>query len=170
MLKPEDYYYDQFPLHMAELIKNSKTVHEHGRTELSIPIDNFRIDKIKHIPVQEKTFFICSIIYTFLIDQVIYTHFKTDYGKFHSMTMYPKLELGITGVNLNPWILTKYFGVNEMQFGIFTNFFIQDVKDFFIKNNFQEATWKDVKNAMLQDNDMGADYFGKKFIELLKLQ
>ena len=94
--------------------------------------------------------FHCALACTVLIDQVMYSHFKKDYLKFQEMTRYPKIEAGISNINVNPWLIT-HSGIGLTTLERFINFFVADLKDFFAQNKFEEATWEAVKKSMLDD-------------------
>jgi len=49
-----------------------------------------RIDHLKDIC--NKNYFMFRFVYTILIDQVKFTHFKEAYPKFRELTMYPEME------------------------------------------------------------------------------
>ena len=74
--------------------------------------------------------FHCALACTVLIDQIMYTHFRKDYSKFQQMTRYPKIEAGITGINVNPWLIT-HSGIGLTTLEKFIEFFVVDLKEFF---------------------------------------
>jgi hypothetical protein len=163
-----EYYYKNFPSHLQEFLNQARSAHSHNNEEISIPVGEFRSERIAHIPKDQQTFFVTACICTFLIDQLIFSHFKNDYPLFKTKTQYPKLELGITGVNLNPWTLTRFFEINEQRFETFIQFYIEDLRDFFSKETFSEASWDGVKKALMTDKDVGSGYFGERFLKFLE--
>ncbi len=69
------------------------------------------------------------------------------------MTQYPKIEYGITNINVRPWDITRS-GIGLTTLERFISFFVQDLKIFFTENQFETATWDAVKAAMLNDADV----------------
>ena len=84
----------------------------------------------------------------------MYTYFKIDYEKFHDMTLYPKMWHGVAVSNSNPWSILHYKKISNSKLEEFLNFYIEDLKDFFTKNIFEEASWDNIKAAMLNDKDI----------------
>ena len=66
----------------------------------------------------------------------MYTYFKQDYSQFQQMTLYPKIEYGITNMNARPWDIT-HSGI-----GLTT---LERFLDFKVVN------WENVKNAILHE-------------------
>lgn len=164
-MSPKDYYYTKFRQHFVDFIQKSKA-HEHPNEGTYISIQELKPENLSHIPQAEQMFFIYSLAFTVLIDQVIYTHFKNDYPEFKKMTLYPKIEYGITNINANPWDIAQRGG-GLTTFEKFADFFVQDLKEFFEKNHFETGTWGAVKQAMLNDPDTSRGSFGKIFIDIL---
>ncbi|TAL48951.1 hypothetical protein EPN83_02735 [Patescibacteria group bacterium] len=164
-MNPKDYYYTNFRQQFADFIQKSKA-HEHPNEGTYIPIQELNAENLNHIPQEERMLFFCSLAGTILIDQVIYTHFKNDYQKFREMTLYPKIEYGISNINANPWDIAQR-GSGLTTFEKFAEFFAQDLKEFFGKNRFEAATWEAVKKAMLNDSDVSRGSYGKIFVDIL---
>lgn len=164
-MNPKDYYYENFRQHFADFIQKSKA-HEHPSEGIYVSIQELNTENLNHIPQEERMLFFCSLASTILIDQVMYTHFKNDYQKFQQMTLYPKVEYGITNINANPWDIAQR-GSGLTTFEKFAEFFIQDLKEFFEKNHFETATWETIKKTMLSDSDISRGSYGKIFINIL---
>lgn len=164
-MNPKDYYYKKFRQHFTDFIQKSKA-HEHPSKGTYVSIQELNTENLNHIPQEERMLFFCSFAGTILIDQVMYTHFKSDYQKFQQMTLYPKVEYGITNINANPWDITQR-GSGLTTFEKFAEFFIQDLKEFFEKNRFETATWETIKKTMLSDSDISRGSYGKIFIDIL---
>ena len=110
--------------------------------------------------------FYYALACTILIDQTMYTYFKLDYEKFKQMTLYPKIECGITNINVRPWdIIHNGFSLTTLE--QFLTFFIQDIKTFFMHYEFKQATWNNVKEFMLKDKDIIKGSRGALFKEIL---
>ena len=90
-MNPKDYYYTKFRQHFADFIQKSKA-HKHPNEGIYVPIQELNPENLSHIPHAEQMAFIYSLAFTVLIDQVVYTHFKSDYQEFQKMTLYPKIE------------------------------------------------------------------------------
>ena len=168
-MTPKEYYYNHFRKHFTEFVKGSNA-HQHDDGTYISGQELWKEELLSFIPKEEKNLFLYSLACTVLIDQVMYTHFKSDYHTFQSMTLYPKFEYGITGVNINPWWLANQ-SKTSTGFSDFVNFFIADLKVFFLENKFAEANWEAVKLAMLNDPDVSSvtyGIYGKIFAEELK--
>lgn len=111
--------------------------------------------------------FHCALACTVLIDQVMYTHFKEDYSEFQKITLYPKIEYGITNINVNPWAIT-HSGIGLTTLERFIEFFVADLKEFFTQNQFERATWQAVKSTMLTDKDVVNGPRGEIFKKVLE--
>ncbi len=165
-MNPKEYYYDRFREQFAEFVKKSKA-HEHPGEGVYISIQDLNKENLSHISQEDYMLFHCALACTILIDQVVYAHFKDDYPKFQQMTLYPKIEYGITNINVKPWDIThSSIGLTTLE--RFLEFFVQDLKEFFTKNKFQFATWEVVKSAMLNDPDVVGGVRGEIFKKVLE--
>ena len=77
------------------------------------------------------------------------------------------MEAGITGINVNPWLIT-HSGIGLTTLERFIEFFVADLKDFFTQNKFEQATWEAVKSAMLADKDVISGSRGEIFKRVLE--
>ncbi len=82
----------------------------------------------------------------------MYTYFKQDYLKFQQMTLYPKIEYGITNLNVNPWVIT-HSGIGLTTLEHFLEFFVSDLKEFYSMYKFEVANWDNLKDSILNDKD-----------------
>ena len=170
-MNPKEYYYNQFPNDLKGLM-NKVTLggdsHFHI-LEFFISQKTGR-DVLEHIQKENLGYFLSALAGTILIDQVMFTYFKEDYEKFRGMTLYPKITWS-TGwcANVKPWQLFEHriALARELrnpekinQFSEFMEFFVEDLKEFFGKNQFQKTSWKLVKNTMLNDNDIVSTRYG----------
>lgn len=149
----KEYYYNRFRPQFEEWMQKAKSAHEHPGKGTFIPIQELRTENLSHIPKEDYMIFHCALACTILIDQVMYAHFKEDYTKFQQMTRYPKIEYGISNINVTPWAIT-HSGIGLTTLERFIDFFVPDLKEFFQKNKFKEATWEAVQSAMLGDKDV----------------
>lgn len=167
-MTPKEYYYNQFNRDLQELITKSPGVHQAAK-DVHIPIGEIKPEKISFESNEHRHHFFTALMFTFLIDQVMYTHFREDYDDFKKMTQYPKLEFGATtGINLNPWYASQLTSINEGSFKRFAEFFIQDLKEFFAEHKFTRATWDSVRAAMLSDADVKEKIWGEIFVDMLQ--
>lgn len=141
--------------------------HEHPDEGVYIPIQDLRPENLSHIPKEDYMLFHCVLACTVLIDQVMYTHFKEDNPEFQRMTRYPKIEYGITNINVNPWAIT-HSGIGLTTLEKFIEFFIADLKEFFEQYEFKHATWEAVKAVMLADKDVVSGSRGEIFKKVLE--
>lgn len=165
-MDPKDYYYNRFREQFNEWTKKSGA-HKHPGESVYIPIQDLKTENLLHIPKEDYMLFHCALACTALIDQVMYTHFKTDYPKFQQMTLYPKIEYGISNMNAQPWDIT-HSGIGLTTLERFVAFFVQDLKNFFTEQKFENATWDAVKNAMLNDADVVSGSRGEIFKKALE--
>lgn len=165
-MDPKDYYYNRFREQFNEWTKKSGA-HKHPGEGVYIPIQDLKTEKLSHIPKEDYMLFHCALACTALIDQVMYAHFKTDYPKFQKMTLYPKIEYGISNMNARPWDIT-HSGIGLTTLERFVIFFVEDLKNFFTEQKFETATWDAVKNAMLNDKDVVSGSCGEIFKKALE--
>lgn len=168
-MEPKDYYYNQFRADFAEFMAKSKMTHQHPGEGVYIPIQDLNETTLSHVKTDQwhSMRFLYCLAFSVLIDQVMYTYFKSEYAKFQSITLYPKIEYGISNMNAKPWDIAQRAG-GLTTFEKFVAFFIQDFKEFFEKQNFSSATWTKVKEVMLEDKDICSGNFGKIFCDTLK--
>lgn len=148
-MDPKEYYSNRFRGQFDEWVRKTDA-HEHRGEGIYIPIQNLRSENLSHIPKDDYMLFHCTLASTILIDQVMYTYFKQDYPQFQQMTLYPKIEYGISNMNARPWDIT-HNGIGLTTLERFLEFFVPDLKEFFSKNKFKIATWDNVRNSMLND-------------------
>jgi len=165
-MNPKEYYYNRFYQQFESWIKKTAT-HEHPNEGVFVFVRDLKTENLQHIPKEDYMFFHCALAGTILIDQVMYTHFKEDYLAFQQMTLYPKIELGLTGINVRPWAIT-HSGVGLTTLENFFEFFVSDLKEFFTKNKFKNVTWDAVKLAMLADKDVVSDARGEILKKILE--
>ncbi len=132
-----------------------------------------RIDHLKE--VSNKTYFMFSIAYTILIDQLMYTHFKESYPKFRELTLYPKMDgsAGWAGSisHANPFTIINDdlmrsrkldFKILEEEFVNYATFILEDLETFFNEYGEQigNINWAQVKTVMQKDRDIGCTPIG----------
>ncbi|MFZ2205940.1 MAG: hypothetical protein WA061_03135 [Microgenomates group bacterium] len=160
-MDPKEYYYNRFRGQFEEWLKKSHA-HKHFSQETFIPLHDLNPTCLSHVPKTELGLFYCALGCTILIDQIIYTHFKSDYPKFQQLTQYPKIEYGTTNTIVNPWQITRR-GTGTTTLTRFLQFFVSDLKEFYRVYPFKTANWETVKSAMLGD---AGCMFGKEGIIL----
>ena len=167
-MNPKDYYYNQFRADFAEFMAKAKMTHKHSGEGAYIPIQDLNEDTMSHLKTDSwhTMRFLYCLAFTVLIDQVIYTYFKNDYEDFQEMTLYPKIEYGISNMNARPWDIAQRAG-GLTTFEKFAGFFVNDYKEFFEKQDFSSANWPKVKEAMLNDKDICFGNFGQIFCDKL---
>lgn len=127
------------------------------------PTDGFR-DHLADIPTSSHIDFLCALFSLILIDQVMYSHRKSDYAAFQALTLYPKADRTIgfarTLLMANPYELfsteiLQSRGIEprdiNKQFAVWASFMVQDLNSFFITHTVGDSTWDVVKAAMLSD-------------------
>lgn len=147
----KEYYENRFHSQFEQWVKKTHA-HEHPGEGVYIPNGDLDEKYLSHIPVEDRVCFFYSLGWTVLIDQVMYTYFKKDYPKFQSLTLYPKIEIGITSINVNPSYIFKKVVTGDR--ATLVSFFLSDLKEFFDENIFEEANWNTVARAMISDKDV----------------
>lgn len=84
-MEPKDYYYNKFHPDSAEFIAKSKMAHQHPGEGIYIPIHDLNETTLSHVKTDSwhTMRFLYCLAFTILIDQVIYTYFKSDYLNFN---------------------------------------------------------------------------------------
>ena len=175
-MEPKDYYYNQFASDLKELMKKVNVIGNHafdfvepfsaGKYGFMI-VELFKSSKqdaLEHIAKEKLGYFLPALAGTILIDQIMFTYLKGDYEKFRTMTLYPKIRWSPGwNANIKPWQLFEHRitlarGLQNPEktdkFSEFMEFFVEDLKEFFEKQNFSSANWMKVKEAMLNDTDV----------------
>lgn len=164
-MSPKQYYEEHFREDFNLWIQTTDA-HQHEINQTFIPIHNLSRKNLAHIEPKLIPYFIYSLAFTTLIDQIMFTYFRNDYSRFKSLTDYPKLEYGITNVIVYPWRIAQMAGTLNL-FESFCEFFIKDYEEFFNKYQFNEANWNEVKNKLLNDKDVKSRKFGEVFTHVL---
>jgi hypothetical protein len=163
-MTPEQYYRQQFPSQLVELI--TRHSHAHGE-DAYLSTRDLTAEAFSHVPPSERGFFCIFLALTVALDELMYTHFRKDYEAFKSVARYPKVELGITGIHLNPWSILR-LSPPSATVGTFRDccsFFLRECRDFFQKQHYAEASWEHVLNTMETDPDLQRGLQGKVFVE-----
>ncbi len=184
-MEPKDYYYNQFRTdfesfwqkvpHRPNYVTGEPLFKFVGLVKGDNPDPiHHQVDSLKDISQENLAFFLSALGCSILIDQVMYAHFKEDYSTFQKMTTYPKMQDG--WINVNPWMVfhqnvrlprNLYEGEVVDKFTEFSQFFIDDLKEFFEKQNLHNANWGKVKEVMLNDKDVCSGSFGQIFCDKL---
>ena len=170
-MEPQDYY-NHFQEDLRVLM-GKVTVGGDGHfhiVELFFDHSQKQQDKLASIPKDRLAYFLSALSCTILIDQVMYAHFDRDYADFRSMTLYPKVTWSIGWcANVKPWQLFEHRialsrGLKNPEkatkFTEFADFFVQDIKEFFLEGKFIEANWEKIKAVMLGDADIVSTKYG----------
>lgn len=167
-MTPRDYYYKYFRKDFQKFISVNPP-HKHPDGEY-LSIQQLSTEKVvSAIGKENLEDFYCSMAFTVLIDQLMHSHFPYDSKKFEAITMYPKIELGISNTLVHPWRVVA-IGVSDDKFNEYADFFIKDYEEFFTKQHFQRANWDSVKKALIEDKDVNSTKFGKIFIDKLSFR
>ncbi len=121
-------------------------------------------DHLSTVPQHAQADFLCALLYTVLVDQVMYSHRRVDYAEFESITRYPKMDRTVgyarTLMMANPYELLESEvlasrGLNpkdvEMRFEEWAAFIARDLLAFFNQRRIGSTTWELVRGAMLAD-------------------
>lgn len=183
-MEPSAYYYGPFRDHLALFWRSLNERGSVSRVRLRLTPSRFAAQSATHfsvvdlvarpyqglpdhlvsVPPKMHLDFLCALLYTILIDQVMYSHRHGDYPEFQAMTKYPKMDRTVgysrTLMMANPYeifqndILTsrglRHEEVTE-RFGIWAQFIARDLRAFFTQHQVGTTTWPGVQAAMLQD-------------------
>lgn len=121
-------------------------------------------DHLASVPQERRIDFLCALLYTILIDQVIYSHHHADYPAFRALTMYPKMDrtvgLSRTLMMANPFELFEddvlsSRGLNRedvvVRFAVWASFISSDLRAFFSGHPIGAINWPTVRGAILAD-------------------
>jgi len=94
---------------------------------------------LNNIPKESRPDFLICLYFTVLVDQAMYTHYRSDYDHFAQLTQYPKYCHGLGQFQKNPrdlllvpvqrGMVNKDKMENELSGGM--KLFIEEVLDFF---------------------------------------
>ncbi len=127
-----DYYHKQFRADLALFMQDTRVPY-FGH---SWAYDCGNLNKIRR---ESKPEFLICLYFTILIDQAMYTHYRSDYDRFAQLTQYPKFCHGLGQFQKNPrelllvpvqkGMVNKEKLENELSDGM--ELFIDEVIDFF---------------------------------------
>lgn len=186
-MDPSSYYYGPFREHFASFWRSLETLGSVSRVRQHLtPLrvseqanQHFSVadlvarpsrglpDHLSQVPVSDQIDFLCALVYTILIDQVMYSHRPNDYAKFRSLTSYPKMDRTIgfarTMTMANPYELLddeiiESRGIKKSdaicQFAAWSVFIAHDLRRFLTENSVGSTTWPQVRQAMLSDQSV----------------
>lgn len=85
---------------IAQIPRNSNKHCHENEVNIQYFMLTPRYNFLDIIPSESLPFFITSLYWTILVDQVCYAHFRQDYNKFRSKTRYPKFIGNCTAPSL----------------------------------------------------------------------
>ncbi len=127
-----DYYHKQFRADLALFMPDSQLPYfGHSWT--------YDCENLDKIPMKSRSVFLICLYFTVLVDQAMYTHYRSDYDRFEQLTQYPKFCHGLGQFQKNPrelllapiqkGLVDKEKMENELSDGM--ELFIDEVVDFF---------------------------------------
>ena len=138
-------------------------------------------DHLQEVPVQRHIDFLCALLYTIMIDQVMYAHRRGDYPKFRALTLYPKMDRTVgfsrTLMMANPFELLEDDVLQSRnlsrkdvteRFEHWARFIVGDLRAFFERHRVGATTWKDVEAAMLADPSVTWGAYGEFLSQSLR--
>jgi hypothetical protein len=183
-MSPSEYYYEHFREDMASFWRS---LDEHGsvsRVRQRLTPSRFAHQAAEHfsvvdlvarpnhalpdhlasVPHERRIDFLCALLYTILIDQVIYSHHHADYSAFRALTMYPKMDRTVgfsrTLMMANSFELLEddvlfSRGLNrelvEKRFAVWASFISFDLYAFFSSHKIGAINWPAVRRSILAD-------------------
>ena len=127
-----DYYHNKFEDHLATFMP-----------DVRVPYfgHNWAYDcgNLNKVPIESRPEFLLCLYFTVLVDQAMYTHYRSDYERFAQLTQYPKFCHGLGQFQKNPrelllvpvqkGMVDKEQNGKELSAGM--ELFIDEVVDFF---------------------------------------
>jgi hypothetical protein len=132
-------------------------------------------DALQGISEKDQVYFLASLGCLILMDECLYTYFSKDYPAFQELTRYPKITVG--WVNVSPWMvfhqnvrLSRGISKPEAMMALqeVAEPFLNEEKIFFERSRFVEATWPNIREALLRDPGTSEDGYEASFVETLK--
>jgi len=149
-----DYYHSQYQIDLVSFMPDTKVPYfGHSWSH-----DCCNLNKI---PTKSRPHFLVCLYFTVLVDQAMYTHFRSDYECFAKLTFYPKFCHGLGQFQKNPRELLHVpvpkgmVNKNEMEKEISTGMelFIDEMVDFF-QNYMTHINPVDFFDKLLYDSDV----------------
>jgi hypothetical protein len=150
----KDYYHKQFRDDLALFMPDARLPY-FGH---SWAYDCGNLDKI---PNESRPEFLICLYFTVLVDQAVYTHYRSDYDRFAQLTQYPKFCHGLGQFQKNPrelllvpvqkGMVNKDKIENELSDGM--GLFIDEVVDFF-RNHMTHIDPADFFDKLIYDPDV----------------
>jgi len=203
MVHPSDYYYGPFQNHFASFWKSLGANGSVSRVRCGKTLSRFAYqgerhfsvvdlvanpkrgfpDHLTEIPKDMQSHFLCALYYTILIDQVMYSHHRSDYFAFQALTEYPKMDRTVgyarTLMMANPSelfsqeILASRAIPEADLLDLFQGwavFISSDLSDFFGRQQIGATTWSTVRESMLHDSSVTFNRFGSVLADALRHQ
>lgn len=121
-------------------------------------------DHLANVPREHHVDFLCALLYTILIDQVMYSHHAADYPAFQALTGYPKMDRTVgfsrTLMMANPFELIEEDVLSSRdldrtvvatRFDTWVSFIASDLKGFVTQHWIGNTEWQAVRQSMLAD-------------------
>ena len=183
-MNPSNYYRDAFREHFASFWRSLEARGSASRVRRRLSPsrfseqaeDHFSVadlvvrpnkglpDHLLEVPADQQLDFLCALLYTVLIDQVMYSHCRPDYPTFRSLTAYPKMDRTVgfarTLMMANPYelleddvVLSRNLRHQDAisRFRDWAAFIVADLRVFFTERAVGSTTWPNVREAMLHD-------------------
>ena len=149
-----DYYHNQFQADIASFMPDAKVPYFGHRW-------SHDCRNLNKIPIESRPNFLICLYFTVLVDQAMYTHFRSDYERFAKLTQYPKFCHGLGQFQKNPrelllvpvqkGMVNKNDMEKELSGGM--ELFIDEVVDFF-QNYMTHINPADFFDKLLYDSDV----------------
>jgi len=149
-----DYYLNQFKTDLNSFMPDARLPYfGHGW--------NYNCFDLNKISIESRPEFLICLYFTVLVDQAIYTHFRSDYDYFAQLTQYPKFCHGLGQFQKNPreilFVPVEKGMVNKEKLGkelsagmeLFIDEFVE-----FIQNYMTHINPADFFDKLLYDSDV----------------
>lgn len=159
------YFRRRFPLDMQEAVRQYS--HMFG-DENYFSSQDFRERVLSVVDGKYHPLFLCFCTLGVLLDEAMFTHFPDSYADFRYLTMFPKVEYGITGTHVTPWFLLEGKRIDDGLFENCASVFLQDMRNLFSELPLPFTTWKDIEAALRSDKDVKRGRYGELLLRVLK--
>lgn len=150
----KDYYRNQFRADLTIFMPDTKVPY-FGHSW------NADCCNLHNIPIKSRPSFLICLYFTVLVDQAMYTHYRSDYQRFEKLTQYPKFCHGLGQFQKNPrelllvpvkkGMIDNRAMEKEMPAGM--ELFVDEVNDFF-KNYMTNVNPSEFFDKLIHDPDV----------------
>lgn len=174
-MTPKEYYYTHFQKDLEIFFAKLPSLGQDGEFKWQSLFTKVNGEHpMQHIEDENLVFFLSALGCTIMVDEVVYTYFRTQYADFRAMTLYPKMM--VSWIHATPWSVFSSSVTNSLAgrlrnltqvYQVFVRFYITEMKTFF-ETTCLGITWEEIKESMMVDKDIRSGKYGKIFMNELE--